>query len=355
MEQEGKEITMEEKTRGKRKANYVLAGIVSVLLVLFIGVYYTLTSLNRTGTEIVDGEAVLPPEEELESIEGTPKDIDEDYIYEVKDPESEAIYRKIPIDENVFNVLLVGSDVRGDEEGNGRSDSMMLVSYNRETSDIRIVSFMRDTWIAIPNREWNRINAAYAFGGIGLAVNTVNENFELDIQNYAIVEFEGLKSIVDTLGGIEVKLTTAEIRKINSAGAGDRIPLEEGTYVLNGDQVLVHSRNRSTGDGDFGRTRRQRDVMTGILAKMKETLNPVKLTTFITESLKYVDTNMKADTLFTLGLEVLGSGSSDLSQARVPFDDTWRYADKGGRSVVTIDLEENRRLLYEYLYEEKND
>ena len=343
---------MEVKSRSKKKVYYVLAGIVSILFVLFIGVYYTLTSLNRTGTEIVDGEEVLLPEgEDLESIEGTPEDLDEDYIYEVKDPDSEAIYRKVPIDENVFNVLMVGSDVRGDEEGNGRSDSMMLVSYNRKTHDIRIVSFMRDTWIAIPNREWNRINAAYAFGGIGLAVNTVNENFELDIQNYAIVEFEGLKSIVDALDGIQVKLTTAEIRTINSAGGGEKLPLEDGTYTLNGAQVLTHSRNRSTGDGDFGRTRRQRDVMVGILAKMKQTLNPLKLTRFITESLKYVDTNIKADTLFTLGLEVLGSGSNDLSQARVPFDDTWHYADKSGRSVVIIDLEENRRLLHDYLYE----
>lgn len=348
---------MERKSKRKKKIIYAVLGILSILLILFVGVYYTLTTLNKSETDIVDAEEVilLEEEEELEPIEGIPEDIDEDYIYEVKDPESEAIYRKIPIDENVFNVLMVGSDVRPDEGGNGRSDSMMLVSYNRETNDIKIVSFMRDTWIAIPNREWNRINAAYAFGGIGLAINTVNENFDLDIQNYAIVEFDGLKSIVDTLEGIDVRLTTTEIRKINSAGGGERIPLVEGIYTLNGDQTLTHSRNRSTGDGDFGRTRRQRDVMMSILAKMKHSLGPVKLTRFITETLKYMDTNIKADTMFTLGLEVLGSGDSALSEARVPFDDTWRYARKSGRSVVTIDLEENRRLLHEYLYEDAVD
>jgi len=349
---------MERNSKRKKKIIYAVLGILSILLILFVGVYYTLSTLNKSETDIVDAEEIVLPaeeEEELEVIEGVPEDIDEDYIYEVKDPESEAIYRKIPIDENVFNVLLVGSDVRPDEDGNGRSDSMMLVSYNRETNDIKIVSFMRDIWIAIPNREWNRINAAYAFGGIGLAINTVNENFDLDIQNYAIVEFDGLKSIVDTLEGIDVRLTTAEIRTINSGGGGERIPEVEGIYTLNGDQTLTHSRNRSTGDGDFGRTRRQRDVMMSILAKMKHSLGPVKLTRFITETLKYMDTNIKADTMFTLGLEVLGSGDSDLSQARVPFDDTWSYARKSGRSVLTIDLEENRRMLHEYLYEEDVD
>jgi polyisoprenyl-teichoic acid--peptidoglycan teichoic acid transferase len=344
---------MERNSKGKKKTMYVILGILSILLILFAGVYYTLSTLDKSETDIVDAEEiVIPEEEELEPIEGTPEDIDEDYIYEVKDPESEAIYRKIPIDENVFNVLMVGSDVRPDEGGNGRSDSMMLVSYNRETNDIKIVSFMRDTWIAIPNREWNRINAAYAFGGIGLAINTVNENFDLDIQNYAIVEFEGLKSIVDTLEGIDVQLTVAEIRKINSAGGGERIPEVDGIYTLNGEQTLTHSRNRSTGDGDFGRTRRQRDVMMSILAKMKSSLGPVKLTRFITETLKYMDTNIKTDTIFTLGLEVLGSGNNAISETRVPFDDTWSYANKSGRSVVTIDLEENRKLLHEYLYEE---
>ena len=347
---------MESNSKRKKKIMYTVLGILSILLILFVGVYYTLSTLNKSKTGIVDGDGVvLLEEEELDSIEGTPEDLDEDYIYEVKDPESEAIYRKIPIDENVFNVLMVGSDVRPDEGGNGRSDSMMLISYNRETNDIKIVSFMRDTWIAIPNREWNRINAAYAFGGIGLAINTVNENFDLDIQNYAVVEFDGLKSIVDTLEGIDVRLTTAEIRKINSTGDGERIPETEGTYTLNGDQVLTHSRNRSTGDGDFGRTRRQRDVMMGILSKMKRSLGPVKLTRFLTETLKYVDTNIKIDTMFTLGLEVLGSGNSGISEARVPFDDTWSYASKNGRSVVTIDLSKNTKLLHEYLYEDSDD
>lgn len=344
---------MEVKSSKNRKIMFAVFGVLAVILIIFVMLYAKLASLNKSFADIIENPGIiLADPEDLEIIEGTPGDIDEDFYYEVETPQEEGIYKEVPIDEDVFNILMVGSDIRPDEEGQGRSDSMMLISYNRENQDIKITSFMRDTWVAIPNREWNRINAAYAFGGIGLAVNTVNVNFDLDIQNYAIIEFEGLKNIVDELDGIELTLTTAEIRRINASHPEDRIPVEEGTYTLNGAQTLTHARNRKTGDGDFGRTRRQRDVMMSILSKMKSSLNPLKLTGFLTETLKHVDTNIKPDTVFTLGLEVLSGGKSEVTQARIPFDDTWKYADKNGRSVITIDLEENRERLHEFLYED---
>lgn len=328
-------------------------GVLAVVLVLFLAVYLKLTSLNKTFADIIERPEVLFMDpEDLDPIVGTPSDIGEDYYHEVEDPDAEGIYKQIPIDEDVFNILMIGSDIRP-EEGAGRSDSMMLVSYNRRNHDIKITSFMRDTWVAIPNRQWNRINAAYAFGGIGLAINTINENFDLDIQNYAIIEFEGLKNIVDSLDGVKLQLTLEEIKDINAAHREDLIPLKAGTYELTGAQALTHARNRKTGDGDFGRTRRQRDVMMSILSKMKTSLNPIKLTGFVTETLKFMDTNITPDTIFTLGLEILGAGSYKVTQARIPFDDTWQYASKNGRSVITIDLERNRELLHEFLYEDE--
>lgn len=344
---------MKVKSSRKKKIMIAVLSVIGVVLILFVALYAKLASLNKSFADIIENPGIiLMDPEELDPIEGTPVDIDEDFYYEVETPQEEAIYKEVPIDENVFNILMVGSDARPDEGGRGRSDSMMLISYNRENQDIKITSFMRDTWVAIPNREWNRINAAYAFGGIGLAVNTVNVNFDLDVQNYAIIEFEGLKNIVDELGGIELSLTTSEIQRINAAHPEDKLPVKEGTYELNGAQTLTHARNRKTGDGDFGRTRRQRDVMMSILGKMKSSLNPLKLTGFLTETLKHVDTNIKPDTIFTLGLEVLRAGQSKVTQARIPFDETWQYADKNGRSVITIDLEENRERLHEFLYEE---
>lgn len=335
----------------KRTRLWILLGLLLIIGIIIALVYFKLGSLNKTVAEFIDKpEIILETAADLPPIVGTPADIDEDYLVPVETIVEEAIYKQVPIDESVYNVLLLGSDVRPNEGGNGRSDSMMLVTIDRESGGIKITSFMRDTWISIPNKGWNRINAAYAFGGIGLAINTVNENFDLDIQNYAIIEFSGLENVVDNLGGVEVVLTGKEITIINNANPQNPLPEVAGTYLLNGAQTLTHCRNRKTGDGDFGRTRRQREVMVSIVNKLKSTMDPIKLTSFLTETLKYVDTNIAPNTIFTLGLELLGAKENKMEQARIPFDGTWQYASKGGRSVVTINLSKNKELLHDFLY-----
>jgi len=346
---------MESKDNAGRKKKktglWIVLGLFLIIGIIIALVYIKLGSLNKTVAEFIEKpNIILETAADLPTIVGTPADIDEDYLVPVETIVEEAIYKQVPIDESVYNILLLGSDVRPNEGGNGRSDSMMLVTIDRESGGIKITSFMRDTWISIPNKGWNRINAAYAFGGIGLAVNTVNENFGLDIQNYAIIEFSGLEHIVDNLGGVEVVLTEKEITIINNFNPVNPLPEVAGTYVLNGAQTLTHCRNRKTGDGDFGRTRRQREVMVSIVNKLKSTMNPIKLTNFLTETLKYVDTNVAPNTIFTLGLELLGAKENKMEQARIPFDGTWQYANKGGRSVVTINLEKNKALLHDFLY-----
>jgi len=346
---------MENKDKAGRKKKktglWILLGLFLIIGIIIALVYIRLGSLNKTVAEFIEKpDIILETASDLPTIVGTPADIDEDYLVPVETIVEEAIYKQVPIDESVYNILLLGSDVRANEGGNGRSDSMMLVTIDRESGGIKITSFMRDTWISIPNKGWNRINAAYAFGGIGLAVNTVNENFDLDIQNYAILEFSGLENIVDNLGGVEVVLTKKEITIINDFNPVNPLPEVAGTYVLNGAQTLTHCRNRKTGDGDFGRTRRQREVMVSIVNKLKSTMDPIKLTNFLTETLKYVDTNVAPNTIFTLGLELLGAKENKMEQARIPFDGTWQYANKGGRSVVTINLEKNKALLHDFLY-----
>ena len=346
---------MENKDKAGRKKKktglWILLGLFLIIGIIIALVYIRLGSLNKTVAEFIEKpDIILETASDLPTIVGTPADIDEDYLVPVETIVEEAIYKQVPIDESVYNILLLGSDVRANEGGNGRSDSMMLVTIDRESGGIKITSFMRDTWISIPNKGWNRINAAYAFGGIGLAVNTVNENFDLDIQNYAILEFSGLENIVDNLGGVEVVLTKKEITIINDFNPVNPLPEVAGTYVLNGAQTLTHCRNRKTGDGDFGRTRRQREVMVSIVNKLKSTMDPIKLTNFLTETLKYVDTNVAPNTIFTLGLELLGAKENKMEQERIPFDGTWQYANKGGRSVVTINLEKNKALLHDFLY-----
>lgn len=295
-------------------------------------------------------EATPAPEETLQPLDTEPLDIGEDYDAEVPDvAQNIPIYQRIPIDENIINVLLVGVDAHPGETGS-RSDTTMLVSYNRQEGTIQLVSFMRDIWTRIPDHGWNRINAAQAFGGVGLTINTINENYDLDIQRYITIRFEQFTSIVDELGGVKVTLTKKEIDYINNALPGEQsLDDTPGVKLLNGKQALVHCRNRKTGGGDFERTRRQREFMLAVFQKVKQKKSVTALTSLLTFVLNSVETNMKPDELFTLGMEVV-TGDPTLSAGRIPFDNTWQYASKDGRSVITIDLEKNKKMLHELLY-----
>lgn len=346
-----------EKQR-KGKSRVLLAVLGALLLTGLVAVGYTYLKLSRLDQDkiaivekppaVVDVEVSTPPE--LEPVDGIPDDIDQDYEVEVPDPVIEPIYEQVPIKGNVVNILLMGTDVRPDEDGRGRSDTMILMSYDREKQDVRLTSFMRDIWISIPNHSWNRINAAYAFGNVGMSINTINENFKLDIQDYIVIDFEGFKRIVDEIGGIEVRLTKLEAAMINSHGYQPKLPEMDSVQLLNGAQTLSHSRNRSTGDGDFGRTRRQRDVMMAFFSKVRSDVDPIRFSSILADSLDYVRTNISPDKLFSLGMEIIRAGNLSVDQERVPFDKTWKYAREGKRSVLSIDLDRNTELLHDYLY-----
>lgn len=348
------------KSKRLRKTLFISLGVVIAVGLLVSGVVaLKLKSLTKDTVAIVTrpsesqsptGIATEPSQSPLPSIDGIPDDIDVDYDVEVDNPVEAPIYEAPPTDPNIINVLMLSSDARPGEK-NGRSDSMMLLSYNRKSGALKLVSFLRDTWVRIDGHGWNRINAAFAFGGIGLSVNTVNENFNLDIQNYVTIRFEQFITIVDQIGGISLKLTKSEIEYINRANPSKPLSTNAGVKLLNGAQALTHSRNRSVGNGDFDRTRRQRDTMNAVLQKMKQQRDPVKITKIINSALKNVSTNMKSNDIIELAIEALGNKDLSLAQTRVPFDKTWHYANESGRSVIAIDLAENRRLLHQFLYE----
>lgn len=343
--------------KNKQTVRIIAIAAASVILAsaaAFGYVYLNIIKLNANAARIVDkSDAVsaFAPVDRLERIEGTPSDIDEDHFSDVPEPTQEPIYNQVPINGNVINVLLLGTDVRPNQKSNGRTDSIMLLSYNRNTRTAKLISFMRDVWLHIPGRGWDRINASFTYGNIGLTVNTINKNFNLDIQNYLVIDFEGFKKIVDKLGGIEVMLDEKEIKYINDRSSR-QLTKEAGMKLLNGEQMLIHCRNRKTGGGDFERTQRQRDVMLSFFNKAKTIKDPVLFAQVLSYALKHVQTNMTPDIIFTLGLEILTSKEFKMEQGRIPFDNTWRYASKDGKSVISIDLSENIHLLHDCLYED---
>ena len=161
-------------------------------------------------------------------------------------------------------VVLLGIDT---EEGNaGRSDAILLASIDRENNQIHLCSVARDSRVEIEGYGQRKLNAAYAYGGGELTVQTLNENFGLQLASYVAVNFSGMGDIVDRLGGVDVELSEGELSYLGSAGQG----LSAGTSVrLNGKQAVAYSRIRYL-DNDDVRTSRQREVLEGLLNQVRD-------------------------------------------------------------------------------------
>ena len=154
------------------------------------------------------------------------------------------IYKVEKKDPNIENILVIGTDSRDVVRERGRSDAMIVLSYNKKTGEIKMVSILRDSLVPIEGRGWNRINAAYSFDGVGLAVNTVNQLFDLDIQRFVVVDFNGVTDFIDKAGGVTINLTQKEVDYLTNYSGGKvkyNIVIEQ--YNVN---ALAH-----TGNGIF--------------------------------------------------------------------------------------------------------
>ena len=264
------------------------------------------------------------------------------------DPTDDAVQiaREDQRDDNVINVLLVGSDSRDPNAELGRSDTMILVSYNREENKATVVSFLRDTLIDIDGYGMSKLGHTFAYGGVGLTINTLNKQFDLDIQDYVIVNFENLVEIIDELGGIEVQLTEEEAEYYRENGMPD---IQAGTVTLTGTQALAHARNRSL-DNDFGRTGRQRDVLYGIYNKVRQNTSPSVILSLINYCMTQVSTNMSVTEIYDIATDVLNSEHLLTQTAAIPQEGTYEFGTYEEMSVLEIDLEANKEYLKELLY-----
>lgn len=251
----------------------------------------------------------------------------------------------------VKNILLLGVDARAGEEGDQtRSDTMMLISLDMKHHCIKMISFLRDTWVYIPSLGYEqRLNAACSSGGYSGVVDAIEYNFGIDIDGYAVVDFEMFKVLVDSLGGVEVDVTEAEANEVtNNPYRYDYVTLDAGKYKLSGEQALAYCRIRKI-DTDFVRTERQRTVMNAILTSAKHS-NPFKLYKMAFNSAPYIETDLGKGELVKLAIQAATCITGDFHQTKVPFEGTWSYATIKGNSVISIDTQENKDMLIDYIY-----
>lgn len=189
------------------------------------------------------------------------------------------------------NIALFGLDARTDTFSGSRSDCIMIISINEETKEIRLLSVYRDTYLELTGRSLDKITHAYIYGGAELALNSLNNNMDLNITEYVTVNFDTVKTVVDAIGGVEIPITSAEAPSIPGIDS-------EGTYNLTGEQALAYSRIRKI-DSDYKRTERMRDVLTAIFNKAKK-FSLVEQNNLIDMILPHVRTNISSTEILEL-------------------------------------------------------
>ena len=254
---------------------------------------------------------------------------------------SVKIAQEDPKDEDVFNVLLVGTDSRDPNSDMGRSDSMMLVSFNKSKNKSTVVSFLRDSLVDIDGYGKSRLGHTYAYGGIGLTINTINKTYDLDIQNYITIDFENLVSIIDEIGGVKVFITEEEAEFYRQNGMPD---IQSGDMTLTGSQALAHARNRTLGS-DFERTRRQRSVMYGIYRQIMAEKDASAILPLINYCMNHVKTNMSVTEIYDLAKQVLEIDNLRMQQASMPTEGAYQPVTYEGMDVLEIDIEANKKYL----------
>lgn len=282
----------------------------------------------------------------LSSFDNTEQIVDNEYI-------SESLLYS---DSEQINVLLVGVDAR-EGETESRSDTMMLVTLDNKNGEIKLTSFLRDSYVEIAGRKKKeKLNAAFLRGGIQTLIDTLEMNFKVSIPYYVVVDFEIFTTIVDELGGINVDVTEKEsYYTYHSGKVGVPVRIEAGEDILlNGEQALWYSRIRYL-DSDFMRTQRQRKVITAIVEKtlQQDIMSIIGLAETI---IPLVKTNFTSDEIMSIGVKALlkQAYSYPIAQQQIPAEKTWSSKSISGvGSCLVMDFEENIKIMQSFLSEKQ--
>lgn len=242
------------------------------------------------------------------------------------------------------NILLIGSDSREGEAG--RADTIMVLQLDGPSKKPKLISFMRDTLVTIPGYGENKINAAYAFGGADLVRQTLAENFGLETNYYAKVDFRSFEKVIDTLFPSGVAINAEKDMSKNL-----EVAIKQGQQQMNGLELLQYARFRMDEEGDFGRVRRQQQVMDAIFSEMKNPLAILKLPYAAGKVLGYASTNLPMSFLLKNTFSI-ARGAGGVDSLTVPVADSWQYGSSASAgSVLVVNLETNQQAIRNFLNE----
>ena len=274
-------------------------------------------------------------------------------------PSQPIVLPGVPTSDDVKNILLIGIDARGDSNA-GRSDTMIILSINDKTKTITMTSLMRDCYVAIPGRGNNRLNAAHAYGGANLLMQTIELNFGIHIDGFARVNFVSFPQIIDNIGGVTVGVEDNEIQYINrylkeinkifglDPNDSHYPEGQVGAQLLNGRQALAYSRIRYVGS-DYARTQRQREVLNAVASKLRG-MGVFEIDSFLNNTLPLVSTNLDRGYVNSLITSAPSLLKYTINEARIPDDGMGTGVRIDGKSVISVDLVAARNYLNSIIY-----
>ena len=240
-------------------------------------------------------------------------------------------------DSKILNVMLFGEDnsKKTSTSGFGLSDTMIMMSIDNRHKKLKLTSFQRDTYLYIPGHGYNKLNASYTLGGAKLAIQTIEANYGVKVDRYAVVDFESFKEIINTLGGVDIELTQDEIDYINyqmykNGQTSEYTTIKDapGIVHLDGQEALWYARNRGLQKGedgneigidgdDWDRTSRQRKLLETVFNSMKSA-DLTKIISIVSSVGPLITTNLKKDEITALVSHSLTYLSYDVEQYYLP-------------------------------------
>lgn len=258
-------------------------------------------------------------------------------------------------DDKIINILLVGADKREYWSEAGRSDSVMIATMDTRHKKLKLTSLMRDMYVTIPGHGETRFNAAYSYGGIELLYQTIAANFGIQMDGYVIVDFAAFKKVINSIGGVDVELTQAEYEYLMQKYAGKESitkGLVPGENRMNGSQALAYSRIRQDNQGDFGRTQRQRNIMSSVFKKAKsQSFGELKdLAAAVIPN--NVVTDLTNQEIISYMMTVVTMGVTEFEQLRIPIDGAYTQQRINNQAVLVLDWDQNKRALNQFIFGE---
>ena len=273
------------------------------------------------------------------------KDVVDDIVDANPDVDTDDLHNRVA---NVHNIALFGVD---QAQGSvGRSDAMIILSIDKENQKIKMTSLARDSLVPIDGHGEEKLTHAWAYGHAKLAVKTINQAFGMNITDYAYINFEEFKEVIDYIGGVKVHVSELELKTLNYTPDESKKVPGTGMQHLDGRQALIYSRIRS--DSDTNRTARQREVLIAMYEQVRS--QPIsKLPETLRKVLRLCHTNMKSDTIMDIARWAL-LNTPTIESLSMPNDQLKPWGgilDRQRGWVRIYDLDAAKKVLYSFLYE----